>query len=97
LADTDLASRVQSVLSEMDWGNEPLRGPVAELFRDQSDLGVDDIKRDTLDESELAASAFTTILSWLACFGITAGLVLIFLIFVMLASERKSEMGMARA
>ena len=30
-------------------------------------------------------------------FGITAGLVLIFLIFVMLAAERKSEMGMARA
>ena len=46
---------------------------------------------------ELAASAFTTIFIVAGLFGITAGLVLIFLIFVMLAAERKSEMGMARA
>jgi putative ABC transport system permease protein len=46
---------------------------------------------------ELAASAFTTIFIVSGLFGITAGLVLIFLIFVMLAAERKSEMGMARA
>ena len=58
---------------------------------------MDDIKRDTLDLGELAASAFTTIFIVSGLFGITAGLVLIFLIFVMLAAERKSEMGMARA
>ncbi|RPJ43380.1 MAG: ABC transporter permease, partial [Chloroflexi bacterium] len=46
---------------------------------------------------EQAASAFTTIFIVAGLFGITAGLVLIFLIFVMLAAERKSEMGMARA
>jgi putative ABC transport system permease protein len=45
----------------------------------------------------LAASAFTTIFIVAGLFGISAGLVLIFLIFVMLAAERKSEMGMARA
>jgi len=97
LADADLAERVQTILSDNDWGSEALRGRLTELFGDQSDLGVDDFKRDTLDQSELAASAFTTIFIVAGLFGITAGLVLIFLIFVMLASERKSEMGMARA
>lgn len=97
LADPDLASRVQSLLADIDWGSEALRNRLGELFSNQSDLGVDDIKRDTLDESEMAASAFTTIFIVAGLFGITAGLVLIFLIFVMLASERKSEMGMARA
>ncbi len=67
------------------------------MFGDLSELVVDDIKRDTLDMGELAASAFTTIFIVSGLFGITAGLVLIFLIFVMLAAERKSEMGMARA
>jgi putative ABC transport system permease protein len=97
LADTDLSSRVQSILADNDWGSQPLRDRLAELFGDLSDLGVDDIKRDTLDESEMAASAFTTIFIVSGLFGITAGLVLIFLIFVMLAAERKPEMGMARA
>jgi putative ABC transport system permease protein len=97
LADTGLAERVQSILADNDWGSKPLRDRLAELFNDQSELGVDDIKRDTLDQAELAASAFTTIFIVSGLFGITAGLVLIFLIFVMLASERKSEMGMARA
>jgi putative ABC transport system permease protein len=97
LADSELASRIQSILADANWGSEPLRDRLAELFSEQSDLGVDDVKRDTLDESEMAASAFTTIFIVSGLFGITAGLVLIFLIFVMLAAERKSEMGMARA
>ena len=97
LADSDLAGRVHSILTDIDWGSKALRDRLAELVGDQSNLGVDDLKRDTLDESELAASAFTTIFIAAGLFGITAGLVLIFLIFVMLASERKSEMGMARA
>ncbi len=97
LADSELASRLQSILADAHWGSQPLRDRLAEMFNSQSDLGVDDSKRDTLDEAELAASAFTTIFIVSGLFGISAGLVLIFLIFVMLASERKSEMGMARA
>ena len=97
LADTGLANRVQSILTESGWGSEPLRDHLARLYGDLSELVVDDIKRDTLDSGELAASAFTTIFIVSGLFGITAGLVLIFLIFVMLAAERKSEMGMARA
>jgi putative ABC transport system permease protein len=97
LADAGLANRVQSILTDADWGNDQLRDRLARMFNDLSDLVVDDIKRDTLDLGELAASAFTTIFIVSGLFGITAGLILIFLIFVMLAAERKSEMGMARA
>jgi len=97
LADPGLANRVQSILADAEWGSEPLRDRLSRLFADLSDLVVEDIKRDTLDTGELLASAFTTIFIVSGLFGITAGLVLIFLIFVMLAAERKSEMGMVRA
>ena len=97
LADESLANRVQSILTDTGWGSQSLRDRLSQLFDDLSELVVNDIKRDTLDSGELAASAFTTIFIVSGLFGITAGLVLIFLIFVMLAAERKSEMGMARA
>ena len=97
MADEGLADRLQSILADTGWGSEPLRDRLSRLFGDLSELVVDDSKRDTLDMGELAASAFTTIFIVAGLFGITAGLVLIFLIFVMLAAERKSEMGMVRA
>jgi putative ABC transport system permease protein len=97
LADEGLSSRVLSILTDAGWGSEQIRDRLSRYFSDLSGLGVDDTKRDTLDNSELAASAFTTIFIVAGLFGITAGLVLIFLIFVMLAAERKSEMGMVRA
>jgi hypothetical protein len=61
LADEGLANRVQSILADSDWGCESQRDRLSRLFGDVSDLGVDDTKRDTLDNGELAASAFTTI------------------------------------
>jgi putative ABC transport system permease protein len=97
LADEGIANRVQSILEDVGWGSEPQRDRLSRLFDDLSELAVSDSKRDALDEGELAASAFTTIFVASGLFGITAGLVLIFLIFIMLAAERKSEMGMARA
>jgi putative ABC transport system permease protein len=97
LADEGLANRVQSILADTGWGSETLRDRLSRLYGDLSELVVDDVKRDTLDIGEMAASAFTTIFIVAGLFGITAGLVLIFLIFIMLAAERKSEMGMVRA
>ena len=97
LADEGLANRVQSILEANGWGSETLRDRLVRLFGDLSELVVEDSKRDTLDEGEQAASIFTTIFIVAGLFSITAGLVLIYLIFVMLAAERKSEMGMARA
>jgi ABC-type lipoprotein release transport system permease subunit len=58
---------------------------------------VEPIKADGIDEAELLASVFTTFFVVFGLFSIAAGVLLIFLIFVMLAAERKPEMGMARA
>ncbi len=58
---------------------------------------VNEIKRDTVKQAELFSSIFTTFFLVLGLFSIAAGIMLIFMIFVMLAAERKTEMGMARA
>ncbi len=55
------------------------------------------IKTDGVKIANSAASIFTTFFLVLGLFSIGAGVLLIFMIFVMLAAERKSEMGMARA
>ncbi len=54
-------------------------------------------KKDNLQQAELVGNAFTTLFVVIGLFSIAAGVLLIFLIFVMLAAERKPEMGMARA
>ena len=60
-------------------------------------LGVDSIKRYAVEAGERTAGMFTAIFLILGLFSIMAGLLLIVLIFTMLAAERRSEMGMARA
>jgi putative ABC transport system permease protein len=60
-------------------------------------LETNKIKQDTVKLAELAGNLFTTFFLVLGLFAIAAGVLLIFLIFTMLAAERKSEMGMARA
>jgi len=60
-------------------------------------LEVSTDKKETLESADLAGSALTTIFVGFGLFSIAAGVLLIFLIFVMLAAARKSEMGMARA
>jgi putative ABC transport system permease protein len=54
-------------------------------------------KADAVNEASTVASVFTTLFVVLGLFSIAAGMMLIFLIFVMLAAERKVEMGMMRA
>jgi ABC-type lipoprotein release transport system permease subunit len=58
---------------------------------------VQPLKHDLVKFAELIGAAFTTIFVVFGLFSIAAGILLIFLIFVMLAAERKPEMGMARA
>jgi len=60
-------------------------------------LTMQNVKQTALDEADTVGSAFTSIFVVFGLFSIAAGVLLIFLIFVMLAAERKSEMGMARA
>ena len=67
------------------------------LFSDLNILTVQDIKADLLDIANTVASAIMSIFIIMGLFSIMAGVMLIFLIFVMLAAERKPEMGIARA
>jgi putative ABC transport system permease protein len=97
LADETLGSEVRSILDQAEWQSDSMRRRLVTQFNQLSDFSVNNSKRDGLDQAELAANAFTTIFVVTGLFGIASGLLLIFLIFVMLAAERKSEMGMARA
>ncbi len=63
----------------------------------ETSVTVDPIKADTIDEAEQFGNMFTTLFIVLGMFSIASGIMLIFMIFVMLAAERKPEMGMARA
>jgi putative ABC transport system permease protein len=60
-------------------------------------LGVNTIKKDSLATAESISSLFTTFYLIMGLFSIASGILLILLIFTMLASERRSEMGMSRA
>ncbi len=54
-------------------------------------------KAQAVSIAELVGSIFVTFFLVFGLFSIAAGIMLIFLTFVMLAAERRSEMGMARA
>ena len=75
-------SAVQKVLS-----------PVAAQFGLQSQT----VKQDGLDLADKQGASFLSLFTTFGTFTIVAGILLIFLIFVMLAAERRSEMGTARA
>ncbi len=60
-------------------------------------LGIDEIKKSSIDEAETFAQIFTGFFLILGLFSIAVGILLIVLIFTMLAAERRPEMGMARA
>ena len=60
-------------------------------------LQVHPAKEDALDQADQAGDAFTSVFVVFGLFSIGAGILLIFLIFVMLAAERQAEMGIARA
>ncbi len=62
-----------------------------------TDLEVTPTKQDVVEGAELMGNYMTTFFVVLGLFSIAAGMLLIFMIFVMLAAERKTEMGMSRA
>ncbi|HEY4387677.1 MAG TPA: FtsX-like permease family protein, partial [Ktedonobacteraceae bacterium] len=55
------------------------------------------VKQQGVQVAETAQELFARVFSLFALFALSIGLLLIFLIFVLLAAERRSEMGMARA
>jgi len=58
---------------------------------------VDEARQSALTGADQIGNIFTSIFVGTSLFSIAAGVLLIFLVFAMLAAERKSEMGMARA
>ena len=77
---------------------EPLEDRI-NAYIDASDRPMQVIftKKEFVDFAELIGSIFVTIFLVFGLFSISAGVMLIFLTFVMLAAERRPEMGMARA
>ena len=60
-------------------------------------LEADPVKKDAVDRADQQGEIFSTLFVLFGQFSVAAGMLLIFLIFVMLAAERKHELGMARA
>ena len=60
-------------------------------------LETDKTKQDALNAADSAGAAFVSLFTTFGAFSIAAGILLIFLIFVLLAAERRSELGIARA
>ena len=58
---------------------------------------VQTAKRDVLDDAEAGAQEFTQLFGGIGAFSVIAGVLLLVNIFVMLADERKSELGILRA
>ena len=68
---------------------EPVLTPLA--------LEAQRTKEDALDAADAQGNGFMTLFTTFGSFSIAAGILLIFLIFVMLAAERRSELGVSRA
>jgi putative ABC transport system permease protein len=62
-----------------------------------TDLEIQTLKADAIEDADAAGNAFMTFFTTFGTFSIAAGILLIFLIFVMLAAERRAELGIARA
>ncbi|NYT16004.1 MAG: FtsX-like permease family protein [Methanomassiliicoccales archaeon] len=70
--------------------NDPLNAVLGSLV-------ITDYKRNQLDLADFAAENFGDFLLLMSMFAVTAGVILIVNIFVMLAEERKRELGISRA
>ena len=95
LADVEISEVVQDILDADEMRD--LQREASTLFSELSEMYVLDIKFDILRGAEQAGTAISAFFLIFSTFSIASGILLIFLIFVLLAGARKSEMGMARA
>lgn len=86
----EVVASVENAIADLGYANS-LAGP------DSLALEINDTKRELVDQSEEAGNFLATFFLIFGLFSIGAGILLVIMIFVMLAAERKSEMGMARA
>ena len=78
-------------------GDQELAREVNTLVVSLAEFIVIDIKRSLLETAEQVGNLVTSFFILFGLFSIIVGILLIFLIFVMLAAARRSELGMARA
>jgi putative ABC transport system permease protein len=78
-------------------GVEATAAAVPVLEGASGDLIVNSVKADQLEVAASSAEFITTLFVTFGTFSIFSGILLIFLIFSVLAAERKSELGMGRA
>ena len=77
-------------------GTEATIDELEPLLEDK-DLEAEPVKKDAIEQADDGGETFTNIFLLFGQFSVAAGVLLIFLIFVMLAAERKHELGIARA
>ena len=95
LSDAAVSDEVLEALDRADLGG--LQAEADTLFGDLAEFHVFEVKQRAMEEAERVSSFVTTFFITLGMFSIMVGVLLIFLIFVMLAAARRTEMGMARA
>ena len=94
-SDEDIRSEFLEAVAQT--GDDELTREVNTLVVSLAEFVVIDIKRSLLDTAEQVGSVVTSFFILFGLFSIMVGILLIFLIFVMLAAARRSELGMARA
>ena len=100
---TDAAPPETSILISNRGGVEDgaaLTGAVSTLIDEElgdGGLRVEPVKEDLLDDAEAQGDEFSQLFIAIGSFAIVAGVLLLVNIFVMLAEERKSQLGMLRA
>ena len=94
-SDEDIRSEFLEAVAQT--GDDELIREVNTLVVSLAEFVVIDIKRSLLDTAEQVGSVVTSFFILFGLFSIMVGILLIFLIFVMLAAARRSELGMARA
>jgi putative ABC transport system permease protein len=67
------------------------------VLLEEDDLQAEPVKKEAIDQADQGGETFMSIFLLFGQFSVGAGVLLIFLIFVMLAAERKHELGIARA
>ena len=96
-------SRIEHVLVSNRGGEVSGAGLSDQVVRDLEPalaplgLEIDPEKQDGLEIADAQGNAFMSLFTTFGSFSIAAGILLIFLIFVMLATERRGELGIARA
>ena len=95
LADEDVQEEALDAVGNA--GLADVERQASTLFAGLAEFRVVDVKKQALDQADLIGSVVTSIFIVMGLFSIMVGVLLIFLIFVMLAAARRSEMGMARA